>query len=214
MREPEVWWSSSSPCRYIIRPYRQFYFLLSTFLFSAIDILILPYRRSYDAFHFTYYTSFSLEFAMNTKSFLLGQAPTSNIRGCIEDSLPLPPLPSPKASPLPRRRVNKKPTRFREAPDHLVKLPKEGHRYLSKDNRPLWDDRYAYSRPVPRRTRSKRCPRARIGSPSPVPEAIAQSEPASPVKKRRIKFIVKKPLVEFNGNKPPTKIKLKLNPTR
>ncbi|GFP52647.1 chromatin modification-related protein eaf3 [Trichoderma asperellum] len=151
---------------------------------------------------------------MNTKIFLLSQAPTSNIRGCIEDSLHFPSLPSPDPSPLPRRRVNKKPTRFREAPDHLVKLPKEGHRYLSKDGRPLWDDRYAYPRPVPRRARSKRCPRARIGSPSPFPEAIAQSEPASPAKKRRIKFIVKKPLVEINGNKPPTKIKLKLNPTR
>lgn len=191
--------------------YRHSCFLPSTFLFSSIDILILHNRRSRDAFYFTYSTSLSLEF-MKTERFLQDQAPTSNVRECMEDSLPLLPLPSTEPSPSSssRRKVNKKPTRFREAADHLVKLPKEGRRYLSKDGRPLWDDRYAYPRPTPRRTRRNKSPRARSKSPSPVPEAIEQSEPAEPTppaKKRRIKLIVKKRPKAFEQSEPAPPIK-------
>jgi hypothetical protein len=106
------------------------------------------------------------------------QFPTSNVRGCKEDTPP-PHHQSIQSVSTLRRKGNRKPTRFREAPDHLVKLPKKGHRYISKAGKPLWDARYMFP---PRRTENrKRRSRALPKNASPSVEQTEQTKPTEPI---------------------------------
>lgn len=175
-----------------ITPLQTVLFAFSTFLFSVIDILILPYRRSCDTLHyFTYNTSFSLEFAMSTIRFPLEQAPTSNSLGCMERSLPLPPLPSAEPSPPPWARSG--------SPSPV---PEGQSEPASPAKKKIRIKLIVKKRPRIKLIIKKR-PRIKI---------IVKKRPVEvpPVEKP----LVEEPLAETSGNKPPRKTKLKLNPTR
>ncbi|KAK5997230.1 Chromatin modification-related protein eaf3 [Cladobotryum mycophilum] len=63
--------------------------------------------------------------------------PVSNERRCLDTPLPY----------FPEKVRRKKAVRIallRQAPDHLLKKPKAGHRYLSAAGRPLYDNRYIF----------------------------------------------------------------------
>lgn len=152
--------------------------------------------------------SSSLNITMETKRGLaVENLPVllSNVRGCKEDAAS-----SSQACPLlslPHRKGNKKPTRFREVPDHLVKLPKQGHRYLSKTGRPLWDSRYSFPPRQIRKKKKKRAPQSPSSTSSSSAKGDEPVEPSGTAETPTKIRIVCKPRTE-RVSKPRIKIKL------
>jgi hypothetical protein len=202
-----------------IFPYRRPCFILSTFSFSVIDILILLYLRCCNALYLTYNTYFSLGFAMVVKRFRSKQAPVSQPRACIGGSLPLRPLPSTEPSPPPRARLES-PSPATEEQSDPASPPKRKTRIKLNVKRPR--PKIIIKRKPPPIVK----PRPKIiikRKPPPVvepPVEISGNKPPTKIKiifKRKFPAEeppVAEPLAEISGNRPPKRIKLKLNPTR
>lgn len=162
---------------------------------------------------------------MNTKGSPSEQAPASNSRECMEDSSPLSPLPSAESC-FPPRACSRNPSPAPEGQSDPASQPKKTRRIIIIKRKPppeesldeLNDDKpprkIIKRKPPPEESPVETKPRRKIiikRKPPPKEPPVEEPLVEEPLVEEPS---VKEPLAEISGNKPPTKIKLKLNPTR